>query len=272
MRPGRGDVRPAVLAGRWYPGEADVLRRAVRGYLDAAVGRAPAEAADVRAIIAPHAGYVYSGPTAGVAWRALAEAWRGRRPRRVVLVGPAHRVAFMGVALGDYRAFRVPTGEVPVDRAALAALEAAGLGAWVPDAHVEEHCLEIELPFLLEVFGEAGPPIVPLLMGHVDHARATAALEAALGDDDALVVSSDLSHYLPYDDARERDLATLGRVVALDPRLHGEEACGHRGIGAALDIARHRGWRARLLDYRSSGDTAGDKEAVVGYGAVSLGA
>jgi len=280
MTPQRGGVRPAALAGRWYPGDPQALRAAVRGYLDAAPA-APV-GLDVRAVITPHAGFIYSGPTAGVAWRTVAGQLARRRVRRIVLVGPAHRVPFWGMALGDYAAWRVPTGEVPVDREALAELEAAGLGSWVPNAHVEEHCLEIELPFLIEIASAGGAggnggdrariPIVPLLMGQTDHAHATRAIEAVLGPDDLLVVSSDLSHYLPYDVARQKDLGTLDRILALEPgRLGGEEACGHRGIGAGLELARRRGWVARLLDYRSSGDTAGDRDAVVGYGAVALG-
>jgi len=255
--PARGDVRPAALAGRWYPGAADVLLRAVRSYLDAA----PATPA-ARAIVAPHAGYIYSGPTAGVAWRAAST-----RCRRVVLVGPAHRVAFHGIALGDYAAFATPLGEVAVDRDACAALEAAGLATWVPEAHVHEHCLEIQLPFLQATLGSV--PIVPLLMGRVSHAGARRVLELVVRDDDLLVMSSDLSHYDPYDVARAHDLGTLARIVALEPEaLDGHDACGYRGVGAGLALAAERGWTATLLDYRSSGDTAGDKAEVVGYGAV----
>ncbi|MFO0751464.1 MAG: AmmeMemoRadiSam system protein B [Myxococcota bacterium] len=267
MLPARGDVRPSALAGQWYPGRQAPLRDAVKGYLDAADVAPTSEALrSVEAVVTPHAGYVYSGPTAGVAWAAV----RGKKVERVVMVGPAHRVPFRGVALGDYAAWLVPTGRVAVDRQALAELEAAGLGVWVPEAHVEEHCLEIQLPFLLEALGEV--PIVPLLMGRVSHEGALAAIQAVVRDGDLLVLSSDLSHYDPYEVARRHDLDTLAHIVGLDvAALDGSDACGHRGVGAGCALAAARGWRAVLLDYKSSGDTAGDKQAVVGYGAVAMG-
>lgn len=265
MIPARGDVRPSALAGAWYPGRQAQLRDLVRGFL-AAAPPPPARLGAVEAVLAPHAGFVYSGPTAGIAWAAVV----GRRVERVVLVGPAHRVAFRGIALGDYAAFVVPTGRVEVDRAALARLEAEGHGAWVPEAHVAEHCLEIQLPFLLEALGDV--PIVPLLMGRVSHEAAVRALDAVLQPGDLLLMSTDLSHFDPYDVARQHDLETLARIARLDAAgLVGEDACGHRGVGAGCALAAARGWRAVLLDYRSSGDTAGDKDAVVGYGAVAFG-
>ncbi len=270
----RGETRTSALAGRWFPADADELRRAVRRYLDE--GKAAAQAAlvlgRVAAVLAPHAGIVYSGPVAGAAWAAALE-HTAAAYARVVLVGPAHRVAFKGIALGDYDAFAIPTGRVTVDRAALADLEAAGLGTFVPAAHVDEHCLEIELPFLVEAFaGRVQPPIVPLLVGHVDEGEVAAALERVLRTDDLLVISSDLSHFHPYEDAAARDEATLARVLALDRRgLSGHAACGHEGLVAGLALARQRGWTSAFIGYQNSGDTAGDKDQVVGYGAVAFG-
>ncbi|MCB9731143.1 MAG: AmmeMemoRadiSam system protein B [Deltaproteobacteria bacterium] len=260
----RGAPRPSALAGRWYPGDARALGQSVRDYVADAGEREVGGV--VRAVIAPHAGHVYSGPIAGVAFAALAE---GPRFRRVVLVGPAHRVAFQGISAGDFARYELPTGEVTVDREAIAALEAAGLVGCVPEAHAEEHCLEIELPFVLETLGDV--PIVPLLVGRATGEQVARALAATLRDDDLLLVSSDLSHYQPYDEARAQDLTTLAAIAAgRGEELDGHDACGYRGIQGALQVARSRGWRPEVLDYRSSGDTAGDKRAVVGYGAVAI--
>lgn len=257
---GRGAERPPAVAGMFYPADARALTATVRRLLaDAAVE--PREAA---AILVPHAGYAYSGPVAAVAIGAVAAT-----PLRVVLVGPAHRVGFDGVSAADFSAYRVPTGRLPVDRAAVAELEDAGVAHFLPTAHAEEHCLEVMIPLLLERFGEV--PIVPLLVGVASPADVEAALEAALRPGDLLLVSSDLSHFLPYDEARRRDLATLVDVVAGRwSELDGFHACGHRGLAGAMRLASRRGWRGELLDYRSSGDTAGDRARVVGYGAVAF--
>lgn len=266
----RGEPRPSALAGRWYPGTAAALSAEIEGYL--ARGRSevtspPPGLADVAMIMTPHAGIMYSGPTAGVAWSA-APPWA----ERLVMVGPAHRVGFRGVALGDFASFRIPTAEVAVDRAALAALEARhpDLARFVPGAHDDEHCLEIQLPFAHAVL--PGRPIVPLLAGSVSAPELATVVEAVLGPSDLMVISTDLSHFHPYDVARRRDLATLDAIARLDPHgLGGEDACGYRGVGAGGIIARMKGFRAEVLDYSSSGDTGGDSSSVVGYGAVAFG-
>lgn len=267
----RGRVRPSALAGRWYPGTAAALDAEVRDHLAraraAGVADHVARLASVDFIVTPHAGIVYSGPTAGYAWAAAP-----RDARRIVLVGPAHRMAFRGVALGDFEAYRIPTGLVPVDRAALAALEAAfpEICGFVPGAHDAEHCLEIQLPFAHAVLPDA--PIVPLLAGAVSTAELATLLSAVLQPGDLLAVSTDLSHFHPYEDARRHDRATLEAIVALATGgLTGEDACGHRGVSAAGALAKKRHYDAVLLDYRSSGDTGGDRDAVVGYGALALG-
>lgn len=259
----RGAPRPSALAGRWYPGDARALAESVRAYVAAAGPREVGGA--VRALVSPHAGHVYSGPVAGVAFATVA----GGPYQRVLLVGPAHRVAFHGISAGDFACYELPTGATRVDRDAIAALEAAGLVGFVPEAHREEHCLEIILPFVRETLGEL--PIVPLLVGRATGEEVARALDAALRPHDLLVVSSDLSHYQPYDAARAQDLATLASIAASrGDDLDGHDACGYRGIQGALRLGRARGWRPEVLDYRSSGDTAGDKRAVVGYGAVAM--
>jgi AmmeMemoRadiSam system protein B len=258
----RGTVRPSALAGRWYPGDVATLRATVAGHLSPrhAVGH-------VAFVVAPHAGIMYSGATAGHAWSVVPDA------RRIVMVGPAHRVAISGVAIGDFAAFRIPGVDMAVDRAALVDLEATlpDLVSFVPGAHDAEHCLEIQLPFAAARL--PGVPIVPLLAGAIGPDDLAKVLAHVLKPDDVLVVSSDLSHFQPYDDARRRDLATLQAIVDLSTdALRGDDACGYRGIGACASLARARGYRGVVLDYSSSGDTGGDREAVVGYGAVAFGA
>ena len=261
----RGQPRPSALAGRWYPGDPEALADTVRAWIAEAPTTTPTTPTErVVAVLSPHAGHIYSGPIAGRAFAAV-----GGPFRRAVLVGPAHRVAFQGISAGDFATYQVPTGTFPVDRDAIAELERAELVTCVPDAHADEHCLEILLPFIAEAVGEV--PILPLLCGRTRADDVARALEAALRDDDLLVISSDLSHYEPYDAARERDLATLAAVIdGRGDALGGYDACGYIGIQAALAVGARRGWRRTLLGYQSSGDTAGDRSAVVGYGAVAF--
>ncbi len=266
----RGMNRPSALAGAWYPGDAQALEAEVARHLARArarLGGRPRGLASVAMIVTPHAGMMYSGPTAGFAWAAAPD-----DARRLVIVGPAHRMPFRGVALGDFASFSIPTGPLTVDREALAAVEAKHpeLASFVPGAHDTEHCLEIQLPFARHVL--PGRPIVPLLAGAITTPELATIVESILRDGDLLVISTDLSHFHPYDDARRRDLATLDAIARLDASaLTGEDACGHRGVAASGLIARLRGYRAVVLDYSSSGDTGGDRDAVVGYGAVALG-
>ncbi len=256
-------VRTEAVAGLFYPGAGVELARMVDGLLHAAprvAGSPP------RALIAPHAGYVYSGPTAGAAYRA----WQGRSFARVVLLGPPHRLYVAGLGLSSAQAWRTPLGTVPVDTAAVERLAGLSFAEWRDDAHAPEHSLEVQLPFLQRAL--AGDfAIVPVLVGEAPPEAVAEAL-ALVADDPgtAIVVSSDLSHYLPYEAARAKDERTLERIVALDPTVDWDEACGAGGINGLLAFARSRGWRARLLDYRNSGDTAGDRLRVVGYGAVEF--
>lgn len=259
-------IRPAAVAGSFYPASAPYLRAAVERYLaDAALPDAGA----VRAVIAPHAGYVYSGPIAGYAFRALPEV----AGRTIFLLGPAHFVPVQGVAALSSAAMLTPLGAVSVATGIVANLLASGdLVHEDDEAHVPEHCLEVELPFL-QVLGGADFRIVPLLFGHIDPDRAADLLSGFLAEDKSalLVVSSDLSHYHPYEAARRLDTGFLDAVVAGDVAAVAQgEACGLLPILTLMLLARRFGWRARLLDYRNSGDTAGDRRRVVGYGAVAF--
>ena len=253
------DVRPAAVAGTFYPESAARLAAEVRGYLAAV----PASAGiPPKAVIVPHAGYVYSGPVAAAAYERLA-ALRGR-VTRVVLLGPTHRVAVRGLALPRARAFATPLGEVPVDAAAAAQVRALPQVVVSDAAHALEHSLEVQLPFLQSVLGAFS--LVPFAVGDASPEEVAAVLDALWGGPETLiVVSSDLSHYHRYADAARIDRATADAVLALSPALDHEQACGATPVNGLLLCARRRGLTPHLLDLRNSGDTAGDRARVVGY-------
>ena len=257
-------IRPAAVAGMFYPGSSTVLARDLRDLLsDSGATGVPR----AKAIIAPHAGYVYSGPIAASVYAPLA-ALRASI-RRVVLLGPTHRVAIDGLAAPSSTAFATPLGVVPVDQEALATIRRLPQVIVSDDAHALEHSLEVQLPFLQTVLGEFA--LLPLAVGHASAAQVAEVLDCLWGGDETLIViSSDLSHYLPYALARETDSATARAIVALEGRIDHRQACGATPINGLLLAARRHGLRARLVDLRNSGDTAGDRSRVVGYGAFAF--
>ncbi len=256
-------VRPAAVAGMFYPESDLVLAREVGRMLAAAPQdqlRRP------KAIIVPHAGYVYSGPVAASIYAPLA-ALRGVI-RRVVLLGPTHRYAVDGLALSSSRAFSTPLGIVPVDQQAVAAIADLPQVIVSDAAHAQEHSLEVQLPFLQAVFGEFS--LLPLAVGQATAQAVAEVLERVWGGDETLIViSSDLSHYLPYEAARQIDAKTAGQILDLDPVNH-QQACGATPLNGLLLAARRHGLQGQLLDLRNSGDTAGDKARVVGYAAFAF--
>lgn len=260
-----GYTRPAAVAGSFYPAEPRALERQVRELLAGAPARAePAP----KALIAPHAGYVYSGPVAASAYARIAPA-RGRITR-VVLAGPSHRVAFPGLALPDATAFETPLGPVPLDAPAMIrGLELPQVRV-LHAAHEGEHSLEVHLPFLQVVLGDFA--LVPLAAGDADAAEVAEVLELLWGGEETLVVvSSDLSHYHDYGTARRLDAATTRAIEALDEGAIGVgDACGRVPMRGLLALARARGLSVATLDVRSSGDTAGRRDAVVGYGSFAF--
>lgn len=264
-------IRPPAVAGVFYPGDPVALASAVDRCLAAGretLAALPAAPPLPKALIAPHAGYVYSGVIAGTAY-ALVQG-RGAAIARVVLLGPAHRVALSGLAASSADGFATPLGVVPVDRAATdAALACAGVQV-LDRAHAAEHCLEVQLPFLQRVL--AGARIVPLLVGAASGEQVAAVVERLWGGDDTLVVvSSDLSHYHDYDTANRLDRATCAAIAALaSDRLGEGSACGRLPIAGLLTAARRHGLRAQRLDRRNSGDTAGSRDEVVGYAAFAF--
>jgi AmmeMemoRadiSam system protein B len=258
-----GVRRPAV-AGAFYPREPRQLQAQLEGYLAAA--RAP-QSAPPKAIIAPHAGYMYSGPIAASIYARLAPL-RGR-VSRVVLAGPAHRVYVAGAAVPAAGVFSTPLGEVPLDAEATAALLRLPYVEESDRAHALEHSLEVHLPFLQAVLGEFR--LVPIVVGDADAEQMGRILDTVWGAEETLVVvSSDLSHYLPYEAARARDRNTADAILRLEPRLESAEACGAAPINGLLAVARRRGLKPELVDLRNSGDTAGDRDRVVGYAAFAF--
>jgi AmmeMemoRadiSam system protein B len=253
-------VRPPAVAGMFYPAGAGALRDTVDRLLD---GVGPDERPGLpRALIAPHAGYTYSGPVAASAFSRVTGA--GASFTRVVVIGPSHYVSFRGIAAPRALAFGTPLGEVPLDRAALEDLPGV---VRADEPHRREHAIEVELPFLQRVLG--GFALVPLVVGDTTEEEVAAALQP-FADDPAtlIVVSSDLSHFLDYEAARRRDRATAGAIERLESAAIGPyDACGWLPIQGWLALARRCSLGARRLDLRNSGDTAGDRGSVVGYGA-----
>jgi len=257
-------VRPAAVAGMFYPGTPAVLAAAVHAYLAGAGSDDPVLP---KALIVPHAGYVYSGPVAAPAYRCLAA---GRSSiKRVVLLGPVHRVPIRGLALPAAEAFVTPLGTLAVDADAVArALELPQVRV-SEAAHALEHSLEVQLPFLQTVLDEFR--IVPFAVGDASAEEVAQVIDRLWGGPETLIViSSDLSHYHPYAAAQRIDRGTATAILALDSALDHEQACGATPINGFALCARRHGLKPRLLDLRNSGDTAGDKSRVVGYAAFAF--
>ena len=258
------DVRLPAAAGSFYPAQAKKLRDMIDRYLEQAN---PPALTEVRALIVPHAGYVYSGAIAAFGYKLLGA--QAPPPSRAVLMGPAHRVWFQGAALGDYDAFETPLGQVTVDHEMLEQLaEDNSPFHMLPRAHGGEHCLEVQLPFLQTVLPHA--PIAPLLFGEIDPASAGKHLAQHLKASDVVIVSSDLSHYHAYKQAERLDRSFIDAVLHSDKRrVQQGEACGQAPILSLMTIAESKDWKPQLLDYRNSGDTSGNTNQVVGYVAIA---
>ncbi|HEX2275425.1 MAG TPA: AmmeMemoRadiSam system protein B [Acidimicrobiales bacterium] len=262
-------VREPAVAGTFYPSDPEILRATVERYLeDAAAAAGSASAPPPKAVVAPHAGYVYSGPVAARAYARVVPL-RGR-VERVVLLGPAHRVPLTAIAAPGADALATPLGAVRVDTAARDRLVGAGSVVVSDQAHAGEHSLEVQLPFLQVALGEMA--VLPLAVGRVPASAVADVLDAVWGGDETLiVVSSDLSHYHDHATATELDRHTAAAVVARQVEaLEPEDACGVFPLRGLLAAARRHDLDVELLDLRTSGDTSGDADRVVGYGAFAL--
>lgn len=250
------NTRTPAVAGLFYPALPEALRRDVESLLSS-VEAAPIN--DLHALIVPHAGYVYSGAVAAHAYTLL----RGRRFERVVLLGPAHRVALRGLAVPTVGCFHTPLGDVPLDADCLRKLSMLPGVERRDDAHAQEHCLEVQLPFLQSVLEDFR--LVPAVVGLATPKQIEDFLDAAVDAHTLVIISSDLSHYHDYASAQAIDAQTVSRIEACDSALEGEQACGAHALNGFLRYAHRHGWTVRTLDVRNSGDTAGDRRRVVGY-------
>lgn len=258
-----GSARKPVVAGMFYPANPGQLAGSVRHMLDAAEVDAP----EPKVLIAPHAGHVYSGAVAATGYRL----WE-KNPdsvRRVILLGPSHRVWFRGLAFPSVETFLTPLGAIPIDRTACEAIRALPHVIENDQPHAQEHSLEVHLPFLQSVLRDFS--LVPIVVGEANPAEVAEVLDALWGGDETrIVISSDLSHFHPYAEACRIDQRTSRRIESFETDLRGEEACGHHPLNGLLHTAAQRGMSLNTLDLRNSGDTAGSKDSVVGYGTYAL--
>jgi MEMO1 family protein len=259
-------VRHPAVAGLFYPEDPDALRALIEQLLSQAHVEVNL-AAPPKALIVPHAGYPYSGPVAAAAY-SLIEPLR-ERIKRVVLIGPCHRVYLHGIAVPQVQSFATPLGEIPIDALGRDKLLRRGDVLASDTPHELEHCLEVQLPFLQTVLDDF--TLLPLVVGSTTPAHVASVLSDVWGGPETLVLtSSDLSHYLPYDSAREIDAATAAAIVKRHTDITNQQACGAAGINGLLSIAQQLGLEVTEIARQNSGDTSGDVRRVVGYGAFAI--
>ena len=266
MRLERGNTsRPPAVAGLFYPDDAHELRDVVSGYLRQ--HSANASITPPKALIVPHAGYIYSGGIAAAAYATVASLRQSIR--RVVLIGPSHRVYLRGMAVPAASSFATPLGNLEIDQTLKASLLQSGAVIESDTPHAQEHSLEVQLPFLQLLFEDF--TLLPLVLGSVEPEHVAAALANVWGDSATLVlVSSDLSHYHAYAHAQQIDSATSAAILRRETTLGGEQACGAVGINGLLYLAGQRQLSIAEIARCNSGDTAGDRSRVVGYGAFAV--
>lgn len=258
-------TRTPVCAGRFYPAESATLQNMVENYLAAA--RLQPVHGSLRGLIVPHAGYIYSGPIAASGYAELRA--QKERIKRVVLIGPSHHVWFHGLALPDTRSFATPLGQIQLDLDAINEIRSLPRVVTDARAHAAEHSLEVHLPFLQCVLGDFR--LVPLVVGEVAVETVARVLEHLWdGAQTVFIISSDLSHYLPYAMARQTDQQTVDAILGLQGPLTPDQACGCFPVGGWLIAARHHQLVPLLLDMRNSGDITGTRDQVVGYAAIAF--
>jgi hypothetical protein len=261
-------IRKPTVANLFYPGDAEALQGQIKAFLQLAMDSVDDNEPRPKAIIAPHAGYIYSGPIAASAYARIVPLHD--KIHRVVLLGPSHRVPLLGVAASSADFFSTPFGDIPLDRSTIDALEQAELVTTLDAAHDMEHSLEVHLPFLQTVLDNFS--LVPLVVGSTTADQISRLIEFVWNEEDTLiVVSSDLSHYENYRAAQQHDQKTNQAIERLDFQHIGpHDACGCSPLNGLLHFAQQHHLHVKTVDYRNSGDTAGTKDQVVGYGAYVL--
>lgn len=271
-------IRQPAVANMFYPGNPAMLKQNILQYLGAAEVseevRAKVRAGELKGLIVPHAGYIYSGPVAAFGYKLLKDLPKDRE-WKILLIGLSHSVPFSGVAVAGDGVWKTPLGDVRVkdirDELGIAH-DDEEIFLDVPEAHEQEHSLEVQVPFL-QIVLDGKFVLYPLATGSVRPDLLAVKLEKFVKSDDVIVVvSSDLSHYLPYEEAVKIDRETLGNITAMktDDVIERGDACGLKGILTMMFLAEKFRWKPELLDYRNSGDTAGEKDKVVGYGSVGF--
>ena len=252
-------VRQPAVAGLFYPQDPAALKTSIDSLLETVTSSGPAP----KAIIAPHAGYVYSGPVAATVYARLTPV------KKVLLIGPAHRVYCRGIALSSAETFRTPLGDVPIDQAAFRSISTLSQVQLMDAAHAQEHSLEVHLPFLQHCIGEF--QLLPMVIGDASAEEVAQVIRQLWVDEETLVVvSTDLSHFLNYESALSLDTRTTGLIENHHQQLESQQACGCRALNGFLRVAKERELKVTALDVRNSGDTAGPRDRVVGYGAFSI--
>ena len=251
------DIRPATLAGSFYPDSEDELKKLIKTYLEEV--NVPKVSGNIKGLVSPHAGITCSGPTAAFAYKLI----KGKNYKNVIIIGPSHRVMFSGIALANFKFWKTPLGIVNVSKLNNNLVQEDNFNL-VNEAHIYENSIEIQLPFLQYVLEEF--EITPLATGRInDHKEIALTLKKHIEKDTLIIASTDLSHYLPYDSAKKIDKRTIKQIEEFDTSFDHEQACGADSVKIIIELARMLEWEIKFLDYRNSGDTIGDKSKVVGY-------
>lgn len=258
-------IRKPAVAGMFYPENPDELKNTVKSLINAA--KPLPNQINLKGMIVPHAGYVYSGPIAGTAYRLLQERTNPETTYNVFILAPSHN-AYIKASLGNFESYETPIGQVKVNKEICNQLEKNI--PFIPEAHEREHSIEVQLPFLIQTLNNF--QIIPILLGEPSLDDMADLLNPHFNDENSIfIISSDLSHYLPYDQANRTDRKSLEIITSLDISQEQEiDACGQAGIKIIMRMAKKNGYKIDLLDYRNSGDTAGDKNGVVGYGSLAI--
>lgn len=250
-------LRPPSFAGSFYPDDEDELKNVINKFLKEA--KPPKINGKIKALISPHAGYPYSGPIASYGYKLI----KGKKYENIIIFGPSHRTIFSNFALTNYSPWKTPLGLISTS-SINKHLEPESYFSLINEAHIFEHSIEVQIPFLQIVLEDF--KITPILTGNIDSHKAIAnVLRKYIQKETLIIVSADLSHYLPYEEANDIDRTTIDKILKFDKDITHEQSCGADGIIILLELAKQLNWKPTLLDYRNSGDTSGNRDGVVGY-------